>query len=261
MEPVCSGTREIVNDRDLISVIIPVYNGERYLAEAIESVLAQSCRPLEVIVVDDGSTDGTAAVAGRFASQVHYVQQPNRGPAAARNRGLEIARGDIICFLDADDLLLKTALETQLSYLDREPGLAIAIGYCQMFRHITQAGAESQVELYPRPILLFIVNSMAIRKRVFDRIGPLDESLPQSEDLDWPMRAREQGVSMLVHQEVIYHYRRHGNNLTNQKTVKDRYFLKALKQSLDRRRLANPSSEQLNHILFAFQEPCYSETK
>ena len=88
----------------MISCIVPVYNGERYLAETLQSILGQRVGPLEVIVVDDGSTDGTAGVARRFGSAIRVLHQTNAGPAAARNLGLSEARGDFVAFLDADDL-------------------------------------------------------------------------------------------------------------------------------------------------------------
>src|SRR5436305_1029668 len=92
------------NNQPMISVIIPVYNGERYLGEAIESVLAQSYHWLEIILVDDGSTDGSATVAKQFSPAVQVVRQPNLGAGAARNRGIALAQGEFLAFLDADDL-------------------------------------------------------------------------------------------------------------------------------------------------------------
>ena len=98
----------------LISCVIPVFNGERYLGEALESVLAQSYQPLEVIVVDDGSTDETAEVARRYGERVRYVWQPNAGETAARNLGLTAAHGEFIAFLDADDVWDSEKLERQI---------------------------------------------------------------------------------------------------------------------------------------------------
>src|SRR5690606_28366702 len=118
-----------------VSVIIPVYNGERYLAEAVHSILAQTVPTLEIIVVDDGSTDGTARVAQRFGDAVCYVYQPNRGPAAARNRGLERARGEIVAFLDADDLWREGKLACQCARLEADPTLDIVLGHTQFVRH------------------------------------------------------------------------------------------------------------------------------
>ena len=97
--------------RQLISCIVPVFNGELYLAEALESILKQSYRPLEIIVADDGSTDGTEAIVARFGTQVRYLYQPNSGPATARNLGLGAVRGEFVGFLDADDLWHPEKLE------------------------------------------------------------------------------------------------------------------------------------------------------
>ncbi|MBI4573499.1 MAG: glycosyltransferase family 2 protein, partial [candidate division NC10 bacterium] len=104
----------------LVSVILPVYNGERFLAAAIASILAQDYQPIEVIVVDDGSTDGTAAIARSFQG-VRYLYQPNQGPAFARNAGIAVARGAFIAFLDADDLMVPTRLSVQAGYLLAHP--------------------------------------------------------------------------------------------------------------------------------------------
>src|SRR5579871_1893267 len=100
------------------SVIIPVYNAEAFLAQAVESVRRQTVKPLEIIVVDDGSTDNSAQVAARL--DVHYIYQPNRGPAAARNRALTAARGQFIAFLDADDLWPDNKLAMQTEILTQD---------------------------------------------------------------------------------------------------------------------------------------------
>src|SRR5919205_4589183 len=103
-----------MNSSPPIIVIIPVYNGESYVAEAIESILDQTYRPAEVIVVDDGSTDNTAEVVKRFGDVVQYHHQPNRGAGAARNRGVELSHGEFLAFLDADDLWHKDKLAHQI---------------------------------------------------------------------------------------------------------------------------------------------------
>ena len=107
----------------LVSCVIPVYNGARYLAESIESVLAQEYRPLEVIVVDDGSTDGTGAVLDAFGDRIRSFRQENGGPSVARNRGMEMSRGEFIAFLDADDLWVPDKLRLQLDAMEARPYL------------------------------------------------------------------------------------------------------------------------------------------
>src|SRR5437867_2556724 len=112
-----------------VSVVIPVYNGERYLADAIQSVLDQTYENFEVIVVDDGSTDESAAVAKRFGEAIRYVHQANGGVSKARNTGIAEARGVYLAFLDQDDLWLPDKLSVQVAYLDSHPEVGAV--YCQ----------------------------------------------------------------------------------------------------------------------------------
>jgi glycosyltransferase involved in cell wall biosynthesis len=111
---------------NLISCIVPVYNSERYLGETLDSILAQTYRPLEIIVVDDGSTDGTAAVAAGYGHRVRYVRQANAGEAAARNRGLNVAEGEFVAFDDADDLWHPEKLERQVARLEHRPEIDLS---------------------------------------------------------------------------------------------------------------------------------------
>ncbi len=101
----------------MVSAIIPVYNGEAFLADAVKSILKQNYQPLEIIIVDDGSTDSTAQVGARFGDAVRYHYQSNAGPPAARNKGLQMARGNVITFLDVDDLWRNDKLQLQISHL------------------------------------------------------------------------------------------------------------------------------------------------
>jgi glycosyltransferase involved in cell wall biosynthesis len=118
-----------------VSVIIPVYNGERYLAAAIQSVLEQTLPPDEIIVVDDGSTDGTAAIvtglAGASPLPIHYIHQQNQGPSAARNRGLRAARSGLVAFLDADDIWDLRKQEIQVAYLAANPDALMSGDWCR----------------------------------------------------------------------------------------------------------------------------------
>ena len=120
----------MVNEK-LVSVILPVYNGERYLGEAIESILTQDYRPIEVIVVNDGSTDNTETIAKQYDNDIIYVLQENSGPAAARNKGLRMASGGIIGFLDYDDLWSDNKLSLQLARLADDPSVEIVVGLSQ----------------------------------------------------------------------------------------------------------------------------------
>jgi len=220
----------------LVSVIIPVYNGERFLAEAIESVLAQTYRPVEVIVVDDGSTDGSAKIAAKFKDNVHYVYQPNSGPAAARNRGLKMVHGGIIGFIDADDLWTEDKLQVQLPHLAGDPSVEIVLGH---IKRMWAAEGTRDYNQFTEPELALSLESCLFRKTVFDKVGYFDPTLCRCEDWDWFMRARELGVSIVTHEEVTAYYRRHEHNLTLQKELGDKYFAIVLKKSLERRRQQN----------------------
>ncbi len=114
-----------MNEKPLVSVIIPAYNAEEYVADAIDSALAQTYRPIEIIVADDGSTDGTAAVVQSYNGPVQYHYRENAGPAAARNLGLEHARGEYIAFLDADDLWHPQKVEVQVQTMEEQEGVGI----------------------------------------------------------------------------------------------------------------------------------------
>lgn len=115
-----------MSDGPTVSVIIPVYNGERFLAEAIRSALDQTLSPAEIIVIDDGSTDASAEVARGFGPPVRVLAQANLGPAAARNLGVAHAAGDLLAFLDADDLWMPEKLAYQVQFLCRPAGIGHA---------------------------------------------------------------------------------------------------------------------------------------
>ena len=215
----------------LVSVIIPVFNGERFLREAVQSVLDQGDSSAEIIVVDDGSTDGTATVARSFAETVRYLHQTNQGPAAARNRGIEHARGSLLAFADADDLWPANKLDLQLSYLLQDPEIDIVLGRIQQVRML-----ETVTEEFAEPAFSVNLGSAIIRKSVFDRVGLFDETMRYSEDVDWFMRAREAGARIVTIDAITLLYRQHEQNMTRGKSTSELNVLKALKRSLDRRR-------------------------
>jgi glycosyltransferase involved in cell wall biosynthesis len=219
-----------------ISVIIPVYNGSMFLAEAIRCVHEQRYVPLEIIIVDDGSIDDTAQLVTQLGADIRYVFQENGGPAAARNRGLSIARGDFIAFLDVDDLWPAHKLQLQASRLVETSGLEVVLG---RIKYVRLAGAaEVRIQLADDDTLAYVhLGSGLFKRSVFEKVGDFDETLRYSEDHDWFLRARENGVQMTILDEVTLYYRLHEHNMTrDKKRVLDRQLVKVLKKSLDRRR-------------------------
>ena len=220
-----------------VSVIIPVFNAERHLESTLASVIRQ--RPLEIIVVDDGSTDGSANIARRAGGVVRCISQPNAGPPAARNAGLRLARGELINFLDADDLWTDDRLAVQLAVLSRQPDAGLVAGKFQWVRDVAASGEAPQLVPLDNPRHPLSLGTALIRRRAFETVGSLDESLRFNDDVDWYLRARELGLAMALHPEVVLWYRRHERNITNDIATGRGYFITALKKSLDRRR-ANP---------------------
>lgn len=225
----------------LLSVVIPVLNGERFVADAVGSVLAQQYPSLEIIVIDDGSTDGTERAVRALPCEVHYFKQENLGPAAARNRGIKDASGDFVAFLDVDDLWPEHTLRTLMEELLQEPELDLVQGYSQVMELDPATGAwlyrGNPKESFPNSIATAV-----FRRRVFDRVGWFDKTLLFGEDTDWFNRARELGVAMKRIEAVTLHVRRHGTNMTHEKTLVELNMIKVLKKSLDRRRAEKPAA-------------------
>jgi glycosyltransferase involved in cell wall biosynthesis len=218
-----------------ISVVIPVHNGMRFLPSAIESVLAQRHPAMEILVVDDGSTDGTPDLAKGLAGPVRYIRQENLGPAAARNAGIRRARADVLAFVDADDLWPTDKLELQLPVL-ADDSVDIAMGYTQPM--IMTRPAEDVTALQPvlGPRLTLSVGASVFRRPVFQRFGEFDETIRLGEDLDWLLRAREGGARIRVVNAVTLWYRENPGSLSYEKDPRQLTFFRILKRSLDRRR-------------------------
>jgi glycosyltransferase involved in cell wall biosynthesis len=215
---------------------MPVFNGEQFLREAVQSVLAQKYSPLEIVIVDDGSTDNTGNLARSFPETVRYLHQTNKGPAAARNRGIEFAQGSLIAFADADDLWPPTKLELQLPYLIRDPAIEIVMGRVQLVRGSGMVDGQTHVEEFAEPGFAVNLGSAVVKKSLFERVGLFDETMRYSEDVDWFMRAREAGAAILTIDAVTLFYRLHEQNMTRGKSTSELNVLQTLKRSLDRRR-------------------------
>jgi glycosyltransferase involved in cell wall biosynthesis len=201
-------------------VVIPCFDQAHYLAEAIESVLAQSVPAAEVFVVDDGSRDNSFEVAGRYPS-VRRLHQSNRGVAAARNAGLTASRRECVMFLDADDRLLEHALEVGASALAKRPRVAFVAG---MSRDIAGDGAVVARERQPlvsqdhyvrllEDCFIWSGSSIAYRRSALESIGGFDESLAAGDDYDLYLRLARR-FPVYCHDCIVTEYRRHGTNTT-----------------------------------------------
>jgi glycosyltransferase involved in cell wall biosynthesis len=220
----------------LISVIIPVYNGERFIQEAIRSILNQGYHPIEILVVDDGSTDDTKMRVLDFGKQIKYLYQKNQGPGAARNSGLKYAKGNLIGFLDCDDLWPEGRLDLLLQKYKEDPFLEIVMG------HIRSEPVQDSIKVPEKllnPHVMPLFGSGLFKKSVFKKVGLIDVSLRYSEDQDWFLRAKEKGVSISILTEIVLIRRIHSDNMTDGADWKEVNILKVLKKSIDRRRKEN----------------------
>jgi glycosyltransferase involved in cell wall biosynthesis len=224
----------------LISCIVPVFNGERYLRESLDSILAQTYAPLEVIVVDDGSTDATPMVARSYGDRIRYLYQRNAGHAAARNRGLGTARGALVAFLDADDLWHPEKLERQMARFRAVAALDACVTAVQNFWSPEVAAdhwfaASPVTEAVPgyRSVTLLA------RRTLFETVGRFDPELRHGNDTDWFLRAVEQGAAIELVQEVLVFRRLHAANRSRLLADSSRSeYVRILKASLDRKRAA-----------------------
>jgi glycosyltransferase involved in cell wall biosynthesis len=219
-----------------ISVIIPAFNAEKYLAEAIESARQQTLRPAEVIVVDDGSSDRTAEIAKSF-SDIIYVRQPNAGVAAALNYGSRVAQGDFIAFLSADDVWCADKLALQWEALTGV-GNRLVFGHMQHFLSPELGPEDVRTLVCPSdPMPAFSAGTMLVRLDTFRALGPFNEAFAVGEFLDWFGRAKDNGVEIVMLDAVVSRRRVHlGNQST--KVLRQKSYAPVLKALMDRRRAA-----------------------
>jgi glycosyltransferase involved in cell wall biosynthesis len=220
----------------LLSVIIPVHNAARFLPDAVASVRRQCYAPLEILIVDDGSEDDCARVAAELGEPVRYIRQEQAGPAAARNHGLELARGEFIGLLDADDLWPDQKLSIQMSRLLAEPDLDLVLGRVS---YVALEGGEIPDFNFEGPdheITNVHLGAGLYRRRAFEKVGHFDAGLRYGEDVDWFLRVREMRLNMRILRPVTLIYRLHDTNMTRAREDVDRHLAFALKRSIDRRR-------------------------
>ena len=226
----------MIEENPLVSVIIPVYNGGRYLRAALESVFGQTYRPIEVIVVDDGSTDDSGAIAQSF-SDVHYIHQANQGVAAARNIGIEAARGEFFAFLDQDDLWTPEKVKLQIDYLQSQPDLGYTLTQQKFFLEPGEAlPAWFRKELLDSVHTGWVLGTLLVRRTAFEKVGNFATGYSAANDSDWFFRAKAAEIPMAVVPELLLLKRIHGANDSGRAKEILSELLKALKSSLDRQR-------------------------
>jgi hypothetical protein len=221
--------------RPLLTAIIPVYNGAGFLAHAVSSVLAQGYPAIEIIVVDDGSTDDLGAAVRSLPVDVRCFRQENAGAAAARNRGIRDASGELLAFLDVDDLWPEGALDSLVGVLLEHPDVDVVHGRAQVTR-LTTYDAPGEYLGSPSESFPYYLGAGVYRRRAFERVGVFDADLRFSEDSDWFTRAASRGLNIVEMDEVTLLVRRHDANITRGKSLPDLDLLRLFKKAIDRRR-------------------------
>jgi glycosyltransferase involved in cell wall biosynthesis len=221
-----------------VGVVIPAFNAERWLAETLDSVLAQTYAPVDILVLDDGSTDGTFALASSHHPRVRVERQANAGIGAARNRGVQLVRGDVLAFLDSDDMLPPSSIGCRVEMLARELDVELVFGQISRFSETLDGVPVLTDE--PRPGHL--PGAMLVRRGALARVGPFPTDTHVAEGLDWLLRARELPLGEVTVDELVVCRRVHGENNSLRHRTEIGEFAHALKASLDRRRAERPSS-------------------
>jgi len=249
-----------VVDSPKVSVIVPTYNRADRLERALNSIVSQTCQDFELIVVDDGSTDKTSQLMKSFPKAQYFYIKKNSGVSKARNVGLAFAKGELICFLDSDDLWKEKKIQIQSLWLENNKDSQICytdeiwvrngVRVNPMNRHRKYSG-----DIFRHCLGLCIVSpsSVMIRAKLFDEIGNFDESLPACEDYDLWLRIASKYAFHFIEEPLIIKYGGHSDQLSRKYWGMDRFRVVALKKLLDQNSL---DKEKLKLTRSVFLEKC-----
>lgn len=240
----------------MISIIIPTYNRRHFLQEAIDSVLAQKAfqqkkYDFEIIIVDDGSSDGTRELIEKIDGPIRYFYQPHQGVSRARNFGLEMAKGEFIAFLDSDDLWLPDKIKLQMNVMETFPQLMGCTTEEIWWRRGRRVNPKKKhkkysgwIFPYALPLCILSLSASLFRRQVFDEIGLFDENLPVCEDYDFCLRYSLRYPLHLIDRPLIIKRGGHEDQLSHQFWGMDRYRIQALLKLFS----LNLTAEQANLV-------------
>lgn len=225
----------VLPDRS-VSALIVVHDGERHLAEAIESVLAQTRPAAELVVVDNASTDRSGEIARDFGGIVRVVEEPRLGVGHARNAALEAAAGEYLSFLDHDDLWEPHRLEVQLAAFEEDPDLDIVFGHVVQFLDGVDPELAARIKVSTEPQPGLNISTILAPRRTWDRVGSWSGSEQVGEGLVWLVRANDLGLRRRMLADVVARRRIHGDNMSFANHDHRGEWIATLKASLDARR-------------------------
>lgn len=222
--------------KQTVSVILPVYNAGSYLRESLESVFSQTLQPLEIIAINDGSTDNSLEILTEFGSQLRIVSRENQGISATLNEAIALAKGELIAFQDADDIWVLNKVEKQLEFLSTNPKKDACFGMIQQFISPELPEEIKKTIFCPDEIQRGILKiTLMIRRAALDKVGLFDKKIHRGDFIDWFARAEELGISYEVLPELLAYRRLHRSGLSNQHQH-EKDLIKIAKAALDRRR-------------------------
>jgi glycosyltransferase involved in cell wall biosynthesis len=216
-----------------VAAIVPLFNGRRFIRAAIGSILGQMLKPREIVVIDDGSSDGGAEAIAQFP-EVRLVCQPNGGEAAARNRGIRETSQPLIAFLDQDDLWEPAKLAVQVPALEKDPSIDMVFG---QHRLIVEDGTRwFRQDALGKNLAAELPGSLLVRRSTFERIGLFSEDLKRGSDVDWILRARDAGMKIMFVEDAVLVRRMHDANSSIDEALFTKELLRALRSSVRRKR-------------------------
>ena len=238
-----------MNQNKLISIIIPVYNTEKYVKEALDSIFSQTYKNFEIICIDDGSIDNSLSILESFGDKIQIIKNDkNHGTSESRNKGIHVAKGEFIAFLDADDVWTSNKLELQIKEFNNNSDLDISFTHMQCFISPELSEQAKSLRSCPsNPILGYVPSTAMIKRSSFDKVGYFDRKFKNVEFMDWINKAKEGSLNIEITKEVLLFRRIHETNLgivDREHTRND--YLKVIKESLDRKRKNNLSSDIIN---------------
>lgn len=215
-----------------ISVVIPLYNGAKYIEAALDSVWDQPVPIGEIIVIDDGSTDNGAELAKGHRSQPTVLQQANGGPSAARNRAIQIAQYPFVTFIDQDDVWHEDKLILQCAAFEKDPDLSACFGRIDFFWEDSDCDEARLFKGHARTTAVqgYVTTTMLVRESVFETVGLFDEDLMFSDSIKWCADAKDIGINMRMLDEVVLYHRMHENNLTRRRKESKAEIMQLLRQ-------------------------------
>jgi glycosyltransferase involved in cell wall biosynthesis len=228
-----------MNNSPLISVVMPVFNTEKYVAQAITSVLNQTYRPIEIICINDGSTDATKRVLESFGDSIIFVDsKENGGIGMARNKGIHMVKGEYLAFMDADDIWKPEKLALQINQLYKNPRLDMVFTYSQFFLSPDIAQATKDMRHLPdNAIPGYIAPTVLVKKSSFDKVGLFQTHWKVGEFIAWLTKAKDMGLQYMVMPDILHLRRIHQTNTVVTQRSQRSDYVKIVKEMLERKRL------------------------